>query len=102
MVVRRRGWPRRVTSSKTDGRKEGMTGSDGVRRSGASETAAGRSGKRERRRRISDGDGDGDSEWVACAGKGMVRVDDWLRGVKKWHEIKEGRGNGRQVFIYCE
>jgi len=25
-----------------------------------------------------------------------------LRGVKKWHEIKEGRGNGRQVFIYCE
>jgi len=28
------------------GRKEGITGSDAVRRSGVSETAAGRSGKR--------------------------------------------------------
>jgi len=44
MAVRRRGWQGRVISSKTDGRKEGMTGSDGVRRSGAS------------------GDGDGDSD----------------------------------------
>jgi len=60
MAVRRRGWLRRVTSSKTDGWKGGMTGSDGVRRSGASEMAAGRSGKMVRRRRISNGDGDSD------------------------------------------
>ena len=59
---------RRVFSSKTDGRKNGMTGSDGVRRSGASETAVGSSGKRVRRRRISDGDGDSDGWHVLVRG----------------------------------